>query len=73
MKDGNVESNGYVSLGEALDRINFYEQMAAIKGANSDEYSRFDEVKARLMRGECSPEEAIREANAIEGNKQDYH
>ena len=44
-----------------------------ILGANNYEISTLNELIERLEKGECTPEDAQREAEEIKQRKQDYH
>ena len=42
-------------------------------GANDHEMPEFDNILKKLRARECTPEDALKEARKIRGNKEDYH
>lgn len=72
----NFESMGNArpaSPHEAMAKIMAIQGQAEVMGANDYEPSAFKRIQTRLEDGEITPEEAVREAEGILGNKQDYH
>ena len=60
-------------IDEALAQILMMEQAEQQKGAFDSEKDAFTDIRNRLMKGEITPAEAMRQAQAIGESRYDYH
>lgn len=58
---------------EALNELNALRQEVYMMGANDYEIPAIDELIQKLEKGECTPEEALSQAESIKSKKADYH
>jgi hypothetical protein len=61
------------AITSAETKIELIRQQIGLMGANDYEIPAIDDLIARLKAGECAPEDAVEEAQAILSSKQDYH
>jgi len=61
-----------LSIEYAKDQIAFIKQKVSILGRNDAEISNLEDLIQKLYKNELTPEEAIRQAEEIERNKQDH-
>lgn len=72
MKEAGVEHISEENL-KPEDIILQIRQEVYLMGANDVEMTDFNNILGKLQRGECSAEEAIEAARAIQMRKMDYH
>ena len=58
---------------DAMTEIEVVRQVILQGGASDGESEQLDQILAKLHAKEISPADAIRDAHAILGNRQDYH
>ena len=72
MKENSSEVNGHTH-GDPEAIVREAWQRVHSMGGNDGEASIFQEILSKLRKGECSVEDAVREAEATVERKQDYH
>ena len=69
----NIERTRKMTINNALAQIHILKQQAEIMSAQDSEPSAFRDIASALTKGLITPEEAIRQAQAVLDGKQDYH
>jgi hypothetical protein len=62
-----------VDIKQAVMIIGEIRQQVGIMGANDYEIPALDSILNALNEGECTPEEAVKQAHIIRDRKSDYH
>ena len=71
MNEGHEINNA--SKEQIVEKIMLIRQQIAIMGGNDYEIPTLDNLILRLQKGECSPADALKEAQSMLNKKQDYH
>lgn len=72
-KEADPTQEEVITKEDAYMRIMSTRQNVYMRGANDVEWERIDNILKELDEEKITPKEAVEQAEAIEGGKQDYH